>query len=206
VSEALVSCIVPVFNGERYLAETLDSIFEQTHRPLEVLVVDDGSTDGTAEVVARYGDRLTYLSQQNAGHAAARNRGLHTSHGTFLAFLDADDLWHPEKLERQVDRFRGRPELEYCVTHVQNFWIPELAQESRGRRFAEALPGYSTVTLLARRTLFERIGPFNPRLRHGDDTEWLLRTMDRGAIHELLPDVLGVASSPPRAATSTSGF
>jgi GT2 family glycosyltransferase len=111
-----------------------------------------------------------------------------------VAFLDADDLWHPEKLARQMARFQARPDLDVCVTHVQNFWIPELSEEAaRSRehhRLAQAVPGYSTVTLLARRTLFETVGGFNPALQHGDSTEWFLRVAEHGAVMELLPDVL----------------
>jgi glycosyltransferase involved in cell wall biosynthesis len=122
----VVSCIVPVYNGERYLAEALESILGQTYRSLEVIVVDDGSTDGTAAVLATYRQRITCLHQTNAGHAAARNRGLAVARGEFVAFLDADDLWHPEKLARQMARFQARPELDASVTHVQNFWMAEL--------------------------------------------------------------------------------
>ena len=127
----LISCIVPVYNGERYLGEAIDSILAQTYGPLEIIVVDDGSTDGTAEVVATYGDQVRYLWQPNAGQAAARNHGLSVTQGEFISFLDADDLWHPEKLDRQIARFRTRAELEFCVTHVQNFWIPDLAEEEK---------------------------------------------------------------------------
>ena len=98
----LISCVVPVFNGERYLGEALDSILAQTYRPLELLVVDDGSTDGAAALVTRYRDQTRPLFQPNAGQAAARNLGLSVARGEFVAFLDADDLWHPEKLARQM--------------------------------------------------------------------------------------------------------
>src|SRR5262249_2428536 len=107
----LISCIVPVFNGERYLREALDSILAQTYQPLELIVLDDGSTDGTAALVAGYGERIRYLWQANAGEAGARNRGLSIAQGEFVAFLDADDLWHPEKLRRQLARLHDRPEL-----------------------------------------------------------------------------------------------
>lgn len=113
---ALISCIVPVFNGERYVSETLDSILAQTYRPLELIVADDGSTDGTAAVVARYGEPVRYLWQSNQGPAAARNLGVSAAQGEFVAFLDADDLWHPEKLTRQMARFHARPELSLSVT------------------------------------------------------------------------------------------
>lgn len=187
----LISCIVPVFNGERYLADALESIFKQTYRCLEVTVVDDGSTDRTAAVTNGYGDRVRYIWQPNAGQAAARNSGLSGSQGEFVAFLDADDLWHPEKLERQMARFEARPELDYCFAHVQNFW--ESAEEQRkfaDHRIAKPLPGYSACTMLARRSLFATIGQFNAAITHADDTEWFLRASDSGAKMEMLADVL----------------
>ena len=113
----LISCIVPVFNGERYLAEALDSILAQTWRPLEVIVVDDGSTDGTAHIAAGYGAEVSYIHQANAGPAAARNRGLDAARGEFIAFLDADDLWHKDKLSaRWPASRRGRSSSCACRT------------------------------------------------------------------------------------------
>jgi len=193
MSQELISCIIPVFNGERYLREALDSIFQQTYHPLEVIVADDGSTDGTASVVASYGERVAYLRQANAGPGAARNLGLTAGQGDFVAFLDADDLWHPEKLARQMARFEARPELDLCITHVQNFWIPELqpeAEKLRTHRFMQPIPGYAPQTLLAKRALFNTVGPFNSQLRVGDDTDWFLRAAEQRVVMEVLPDVL----------------
>ncbi len=189
----LISCIVPVFNGERYLKEALDSIRAQTYRPLEIIVADDGSTDGTAAIVAGYGEEVRYLWQTNAGPAAARNLGLRAVQGEFVAFLDADDLWHPEKLARQMARFEARAELDMCFTHARNFWVPELSEEAaryKDHRRSQAVPGYTTTALLARRTLFEEVGQFSPALQHADDTEWFLRATERGAVMELLADTL----------------
>jgi glycosyltransferase involved in cell wall biosynthesis len=193
MGKPLISCIVPVFNGERYLAETLDSISAQTYRPLEIIVVDDGSTDGTAAVAARYGDQIRYIRQDNAGAPGARNRGLSIAQGAFLAFLDSDDLWHPEKLTRQMKCFQDRPELDLCVTHIQNFWIRELEEEAKrfqNHRLRQTVPGYVTQTLLARRDLFDRIGAFDMRLQHGDAQDWFLRAAEKDTVIELLPDVL----------------
>jgi glycosyltransferase involved in cell wall biosynthesis len=192
VTEPLVSCIVPVFNGERYLSEALESILAQTHARLEVIVVDDGSTDGTRTVARSYGGRVRYFHQENAGHAAARNLGLDAANGPLVAFLDADDLWHSEKLERQVAHFRAVPALDACVTFVRNFWSPELAPDDRwgDSRLAEPVPGYRSVTLLARRSLFDTVGRFDPALRHGNDTDWFLRAAEHGATIKLLRDVL----------------
>ena len=189
----LISCIVPVFNGERYVTEALDSILAQTYRPVEIIVADDGSTDGTAAVVAKYGQQVRYVWQPNAGPGAARNLGLSMAQGEFVAFLDADDVWHPEKLTRQMTRFQARPELEMCVTHMQNFWIPELYEEAarfQHHRLSQALPGYLTQTLLVRRTLFDKVGLFNAAFRHVHDSEWFVRATAQGVVTELLPDVL----------------
>lgn len=188
-----ISCIVPVFNGERYIREALDSILGQTYRPLQVIVADDGSTDGTAAAVATYGDRVCYLRQANAGAAAARNLGLGAARGEYVAFLDADDLWHPDKLARQMARFEARPELDLCVSHGQNFWAPELhthAERLRDHPRAGPLPAYVTGALLVRRALFAKVGSFDATLRHADQAEWFRRAADHGAVAELLPDVL----------------
>ena len=193
MTSPLVSCIVPVFNGEAYLDEALRSILAQTYRPLEVLAVDDGSTDGTAALIARYGDEVRSFRQPNAGPAAARNRGLGEARGDLVAFLDADDLWHPEKLARQVARFRARPELDLSVTCIQNFWVLELREEAerlRGHRLAEPAPGYVAPTMLARRGLFRTVGLFDESWRHVHDTEWFVRAGDHGVVTELLKDVL----------------
>ena len=188
-----ISCIVPVFNGERFLREAIDSILAQTYRPLEIIAVDDGSMDSTSAILASYGEPVHYIAQSNAGPATARNTGIHTATGDFIGFLDSDDLWHPAKLARQMARFDARPELDISVTHVQNFWMPELNEEKEHfleHRRGQALPGYSTVTLLARRKLFDTIGVFDTTLKHGDDTDWFLRAEDQGAQIELLPEVL----------------
>jgi glycosyltransferase involved in cell wall biosynthesis len=190
---ALISCIVPAFNGEKYLEEALESILRQTYRPMEAIVVDDGSSDGTAAVAARYANQIRYIRQNNSGAPTARNLGLNLAQDEFVAFLDADDLWHPEKLERQMARFRDRPQLDICVAHVQNFWIPELKEEAerfRNHRLAKPVPGYATGTLLARKAIFDTVGHFNTDLKHGDAQEWFIRAAEQGAVMELLPDVL----------------
>jgi glycosyltransferase involved in cell wall biosynthesis len=193
MKESLISCIVPVYNGECYLREALDSILAQTYRPLEIIVADDGSTDGTATIAGAYGDQIRYLCQPNGGTASACNLGLRAAKGDFVAFLAADDLWHPEKLTRQMARFRERPQLDLCVSHVKNFWVPELKQEAerfRDHRLSRPLPGYVPQTILARRGVFETVGYFSVTLRHADSTDWFLRAAEHGVIVEMLPDVL----------------
>jgi len=193
MNQPLISCIVPVYNCELYLREAIDSILAQTYRPLEIVVVDDGSTDGTADVVASYGARLLYLRQGNAGPAAARNRGLKLAEGEFVAFLDADDVWHPDKLMRQMACFTTHPKLELCLTYVENVWIRELKAERerlQNHKFARPLPGYLIQTLLARRTLFDTLGFFDPALQPSEDTDWFLRAFEKQVVTQVVPDVL----------------
>lgn len=208
MSAALVSCIVPVFNGERYLGEAIGSILAQSHRPLEVIIVDDGSTDSTPQVAAGFGDEVRYLRQDNRGVGSARNRGIDEARGEYLAFLDADDLWGSEKLRRQLARFAGRPELDYCVSHVQNFWVAELeteAQRLRDHRRAKAVPGYVAQALLARRSLFASVGGFDPAIRFAETIEWFMRADRCGAVSELLPEVLVFRRLHPANSTRNSG-
>jgi glycosyltransferase involved in cell wall biosynthesis len=193
MTRLLVSCVVPVFNGEAYLREALDSILGQTYPHVEPIVVDDGSTDGTEAIARAYGDRVRYVGQANAGPAAARNAGIEASSGDLVAFLDADDLWHPEKLRLQVARFDERAGLDVCLAHIRNFWMPELREEEleQSEHFrARPLPGYSSVTMAARRKIFERVGMYSTALKHGADADWFGRAEEAGAVFEVLPEVL----------------
>jgi glycosyltransferase involved in cell wall biosynthesis len=193
VNAPLVSCIVPVFNGEPYLRETLDSILAQTHRPLELIVVDDGSTDGSADIIATYGEHIRCHRQENSGPAAARNRGFQAALGSFIASLDADNLWHPEKLRRQVEHFATRPELDVSLTEMQVFWIPELQHEAesyRDPRFGQNLAAHCLSTALIRRNLFDRVGWLDPSLGHADTADWFLRVREQNGVIESVPEVL----------------
>lgn len=194
MSTPLISCIVPVYNGERFLSEALDSVLGQTYRPLEVLLSDDGSTDGTPKIAARYSKQIRYLRHANAGPAAARNRGLELAEGDFVALLDADDLWHPEKLQRQMDQFQEIPDLDICVTCFQNFWTSEMAEAEKHQHNHPLLkpwPGYAVPTMLARRYVFtDKVGLYDEQVRHGENTEWFLRAAEQNVHIELLRDVL----------------
>lgn len=193
MSTPLISCVVPVYNGERFLAEAIDSILAQSYRPIEILVSDDGSTDNTPAVAARYADRIKYLRQANAGPAAARNHGLRAAQGEFVALLDADDIWLPRKLELQMAQFQVRPDLDLCVTHFENFWTTDMAEEQErvgNHALLKPWPGYAVPTMLARRSVFTKVGPFNEKVGHGENTEWFLRAAEHDVVIELLPDVL----------------
>ena len=189
----LISCIVAVYNGERYLGETLDSILAQTYRPLETIVADDGSTDGTARVASAFGSRVKYVHQPNQGYPEAKNLGLREARGEFIAFLDADDLWHPGKLERQMARFAEPAPIDLCFTRYKNFWMPELAEEERlyqGQPLCQPQSAWSISTLLTRRAVFDRFGDFHDGTRGIENMTWFLRAAGQGAVIEVLSDIL----------------
>lgn len=149
---ALVSVIIPTFNRAYCLARTLDSVLAQTHDNLEVLIVDDGSTDGTRGLIqARYGDepRVKYIHQENHGVAAARNRGIETARGDFVAFLDSDDFWQPWKIELQLHCLLAFPELGMIWTDME-------AVDPSGHVFNRAYirTMYSAYALFPERSLF----------------------------------------------------
>jgi glycosyltransferase involved in cell wall biosynthesis len=189
----VVSCIVPCFNGERYLGEALRSILAQTYRPLEIIVVDDGSTDGSADVVRGFGADVRYHRQANRGPAGACNTGVALATGAYVAFLEQDDLWMPEKTQRQLIAFEANPALEYCVTHIRNFWARGLEQEARRYRdlaVMQPVAGYVVQTLIARREAFDRAGCFDETLRFAFAGDWFLRAAESGSVGSLIPDVL----------------
>jgi glycosyltransferase involved in cell wall biosynthesis len=188
-----VSCIVPVFNGGAHVAGALNSILTQSHAPLEVIVVDDGSTDETSAVLASYGERIEVVRQSNAGPAAARNHGIRTARGALIAFLDQDDLWHREKLARQVAHLDACRHVDVSVASVESFWSEgdgrEAARE-RDQPRSGAVPGYVTTAMLARRGVFDRVGPFRSELRYADSLDWFARAAECGVVIDLIPDVL----------------
>jgi glycosyltransferase involved in cell wall biosynthesis len=191
VSAPLVSCIVPVFNGALHLGETIESILAQTYRPIEVLVVDDGSTDGSAEVAERYGDPVRVLRQANAGATEARNAAVRVARGDLIAFLDADDLWSPEKLEVQLEHLAAHPELDATFCQIENFFDDEVAraEEARWREHDRVVGSYVLPTLVVRREALERV-PLDGRWRHGDHVDWTLRAREAGVRFDVLPRVL----------------
>jgi glycosyltransferase involved in cell wall biosynthesis len=179
--DPLVSVIIPVYNGEQYLAEALDSVFAQEYRPLEVIVVNDGSTDGSADLARSYAG-VRYLEQVNQGPAAARNRGIAASAGEFIAFLDHDDVWAPNKLSIEVALLRSNPHLG-CVMSRAELFLEGLQEWPKW--VALGLEGLGKVThiqsaLVVRRDVFHHVGFLDATYRVAEDTEWLLRASDAG--------------------------
>ena len=184
----LVSVIIPVYNGSRYLAQAVESIWEQRHDPVEVVVVDDGSQDGSFEM-AQGLTNVRCFRQANGGSASARNFGVREARGTYLAFLDADDLWAPGKLALQLSVLHGRPEVHLVAGRVEEFY--EIAQPPGNER-AKRRSGdraYTTGALLVRREDFLRVGWMDPALKFGEFMDWRSRALALG-MKEHVPDVV----------------
>jgi glycosyltransferase involved in cell wall biosynthesis len=175
----LVSVIVPAYQAEAYLDEALVSALGQDHDAVEVIVVDDGSTDSTADIAASRPVRL--LRQTNRGPAAARNAGLAVASGEFVTILDADDLWPSDRLSLQVAHLREHPHIGIVTGLTKFFVTPGDTRPPHHPQVAhnQALPGVAG-TMLARREVFETIGDFDESLLLGEDIDWLARAKDAG--------------------------
>lgn len=184
------SVVIPAFNAEKYLAEAIESVLAQTSKPLEIIVVDDGSTDGTAETAKRFSE-VTYVTQANAGVAAALNHGSRAATGEFIAFLSADDIWSNAKLERQLQALDGKPG-RLVFGHMLHFLSPELsAEEARGLVCpAEPMPAFSAGTLLTRLDTFRAVGPLDETFAVGEFMDWYGRARDGGAEVVLLDETV----------------
>lgn len=174
----LVTCIMPTRNGERFLGAAIGSLLNQQWRPIEILVVDDGSTDRSAEIAAAFGEPVRVVSHPVANPVLARNYGLGLAAGEFIGFLDHDDLWAPDKLALQMAAFEEDPGLDVCVGMVQRF--AQAHPQDEMTMVGPAVPGYLTIAMLARRRAFERVGPLNPVNFHSDSAEWFLRARSCG--------------------------
>lgn len=200
----LVSVIMPAYNTSRYIREAIDSVLDQDYPSKELIVIDDGSTDGTLEVLRSYGDRITLIEQRNQGSAVARNAGLAAARGEFIAFLDSDDIWLPGKLRLQVDHLLRHPEIG-MVYSGWAVWKPEADGEFRlpvienGDGIPGIVPDRSgwlynrllfssilhTITVMARRDLVARVGNFAPELKRGQDYDYWIRASRLTQIHKL---------------------
>lgn len=186
-----VSVIMAVYNGEAFIREALASVRSQSVAPLETIVIDDGSTDRTAELVQGE-PGVTLLQQRNAGASAARNAGLARASGDWIAFLDADDIWMPCKLEKQLSLALAQPELGM----IAGRHLPFLEQGMKcpawlnPQHLSDGTQSFVSSVLLCRRALLDRIGLFNESLRFAEDFEWVARARAAGVIIGSVPEIV----------------
>ena len=187
-TEPLVSAIIPAWNSAGMAPEAVESVLAQTYPRVEVIVVDDGSTDDTAARLARFGSRITLLRQEHLGPAVARNTGLRAAKGEYVGFLDSDDLWMPEKLARCVPVLQQRPEVGVTYTAVR------VREMDSGRRYPQPqythggwmaqdlfreCRGVNTSTLLVRRTALDKVGGFDEEFFRAQDWDLMLRLAEQ---------------------------
>jgi GT2 family glycosyltransferase len=203
MAEEIVDIIVPCYNGERYLAKTLDCALGQTHRPARILVVDDGSTDSTRHIVESYQGRVGYVFKQNGGQASARNLGIARTQGRYVCLLDADDLPAPDMVERLVGKLEGQPEVDLAHADVlgfwgddslhphAEFWRPRAMWNSYLEPLSVLCAVHGSATLM-RRHVFERYGLFpEARSIQGcEDWYFWLQAVLQGAVIERVPEAL----------------
>lgn len=179
-----VSVLVPVFDAERYLGEALDSALSQSVPPAEVVVVDDGSLDGSVRIASSFGERVRVVRQDHAGIGAARNRLVAEAGQEWLAFLDADDRWTPTALAAHLAALETRPHADAALGRVVQFVSPELPEAARALlacpegSMSGAHPGAS----LLRKSAFSRVGPFRVDLRVGEFVDWWMRGLEAGLV------------------------
>jgi glycosyltransferase involved in cell wall biosynthesis len=189
----LVSVIIPVYNYDRYLGEAIESVLGQTQQHLEVIVVDDGSTDRSGEVAKSFAERgVQYCHQVHAGIGPARNTGVKLAQGEYLAFLDADDRWPLAKIERQLNAFDTDPALEMVfgqALQLQNGPEWEAAVKDYKPSVPGMVPGMVPGTMLIKRDAFFRVGLFKGDLKVGEFIDWYARAVELKVRSLLMPDL-----------------
>jgi len=189
-SQTLISVIIPAYNAGAFLGDAIECVREQHYEPLEVIVIDDGSTDNTFEIAASFGNWVQIIRQENQGPAAARNSGLRLAQGNIIAFLDADDLWPAGTLKMLASQLAAHPDLDVILGRVQ--YLCQVAAPGEARRFepfSEPCISMSLDAGLFRRSAFDRVGCFNAATRSGEDVDWFMRAREQQVRLKVLSEV-----------------
>jgi glycosyltransferase involved in cell wall biosynthesis len=188
--EPLIGVVIPAWDGQRYLGEAIESVLGQTHRALDVVVVDDGSTDATPDIARGYSPHVRCIALPHQGLGAARNAGVRAVRGDHIAFLDQDDVWQENKLERQLEPFTGSSPPDLVFGHVREFISPELEPRlaDRIRCVTEPRPAALPGTMLAARASIARVGPFATHWVSNDFMAWLLAARQLGLREVMIAD------------------
>ena len=187
----LVSVVMPVFNGERFLAQSIESVIRQDYRSIEIIIVDDGSTDKSAEIASSFsGVRCVY--QENRGNANARNRGIELAKGEFIAFIDQDDLWVPHKVSVHIKYLLEHIDIVFTVAHIRHFLETGMEKPAWLRQdlLDKTRPDFAPGSLVARKSAFELVGKFNEHYKTSSDVDWFYLANDKKVPMVVLSDVL----------------
>jgi glycosyltransferase involved in cell wall biosynthesis len=187
--QPFISVIVPVHNAENFLAEALKSIINQNYIPMEIIVVDDGSTDRTADVAESFGNRIRYIYKENGGPPTARNLGLHLAQGELIAFLDADDFWSDKKIVLQLKRLINNPQAEIVLGQTQQIRHLESSHDSQFTPLVSPQFSLSLGSAMIRKSAFDKVGIFDESLFYCDDWDWFFRAREAGILFIIHRDV-----------------
>jgi glycosyltransferase involved in cell wall biosynthesis len=189
-----ISTIIATYNHERYITQALESVLAQSLPSDEIIVVDDGSTDGTPKILRSFAARIRIIHQENCGPSRALNVAIAASTADTLAFLDSDDLWRPEKLQIQTAALSADTNLEGVFGAVQQFVSPDLDPQTLREYAVPGIPqpGISKNAMLIRRAAFERIGPFDETCRASEFFDWYSRANALGLRWRMLPEVVAL--------------
>ena len=208
-----ISVIIPTFNRAKILPKAIDSVLQQTYKDYEIVVIDDGSTDDTKEVLMRYGDKIIYRFQENKGISSARNRGIEIARGRYIALLDSDDYWLPEKLEKQVACFQKNPSYRMVATRCSSFKVDgnftssepkeEIKKKSRSGKSGWIYKELfyknfiRTSSVLIEQECFKKIGTFDETLYCCNDVDMWIRIAKEYEVG-FINDILTVYTDNPK--------
>jgi glycosyltransferase involved in cell wall biosynthesis len=189
----LVSVILPVFNAEKYVEEAIQSVLSQTYGHLELICINDQSTDNSLSVLESFADKIILINNKtNCGTAESRNKGIEHARGDFLAFIDNDDIWNKNKLEVQLNHFKNEPALDISFAHIESFISPDVSDQVKRLRYCPPgpIPGFIPSTLLVKKPSFEKAGLFDSRWKNGESIDWLCKAQEAGLKVGILEDIL----------------
>ncbi|MBN8822211.1 MULTISPECIES: glycosyltransferase family A protein [unclassified Spirosoma] len=203
-----ISVVIPVYNAAPYITECIESVLAQTYQPQQIIVINDGSTDQSLDKLMPYAQKglIQLQTRENRGVSTTLNEAIDLAEGDLIAFLDADDVWLPHKLQQQLTCLQTNPSLDACFGYVRQFISPDLPSAVQAGIHCppEPQPGWLKQTMLIYRTAFGKTGLFNTLYHTGDFIDWFMRAKEAGLQYDMLPDTVtlrrlhrsGLASQP----------
>lgn len=186
----LISVLIPTYNYGKFIGKCIDSVLKQTYKNFEIIVVDDGSTDNTKDVVSKFPE-VKYYRQENKGVSVARNKLLKAAKGEYIAFIDADDYWAETKLEKQLEYLKEHTDEDIVFSICRNFFDNEKTANDKKAQFlaqTDFLAGIPSA--LIKKEVFDKYGFFKEDMEYGEDSEWLMRVRLHGVKSGRIDEVL----------------
>lgn len=192
-NKPIISVMMPTYNNAKYIVQAIESIYAQNYDSIEIIVVDDGSTDNTKEIIKQYKD-IKYFYIEHKGIPFARNVALKNSKGEYIAFCDSDDYWLPNKINKQMQYFEEHPDCEIVFTKYENFFENENLKTNERAAYEKKVEDVFKQYLpssIVKKSLFDKYGCFDENFNVSEDTEFLYRIFKKGIkVNNIIPEVL----------------